>query len=88
MSTGHSKNGVRGPESRQKPWEMRDFCLPPGQNPGRAASKVEQNLEKLEKCSTAAYKFGPRGPESRTKSSKIEKMFYRRLQIRPALLRE
>ena len=43
---------------------------------GRTASKVEQNLEKLEKCSTADSKFGPRGLESRTKSSKIEKMFY------------
>ena len=79
---------------------MYDFCLPDGQNLGRAgskvdknrgkcvifvdgsnsgrtASKVEQNLEKLEKCSTADSKFGPRCSESRTKSSKIEKMFYR-----------
>mgnify|MGYP006976879862 CR=1 FL=1 len=40
---------------------------------------------KSEKCFTAAYKFDPRCPESRTKSSKIEKMFYRRLKIRPAL---
>ena len=44
-----------------------------------AALKVEQNPEKLKKCSTA-------GSESRTKSRKIEKMFYRRLQIRPARL--
>ena len=88
MSTGHSKNGVRGPVSRQKPWEMRDFCLPDTSKMGCAASKVEQNLEKLRKCSTADSKFGPRDPESRTKSRKIGKMFYRRLQIRPALLRE
>ncbi|MFY4505045.1 hypothetical protein ACJ8LC_10185, partial [Ligilactobacillus ruminis] len=54
--------------------------LPPTPNSARAASKVEQNLEKLEKCSTADSKFGPRGLESRTKSRKIGKMFYRRLQ--------
>ena len=48
-----------------------------------AALKVEQNPEKLKKCSTAGSKSGPRGSESRTKSSKIGKMFYRRLQIRP-----
>ena len=47
-----------------------------GSNSGRTASKVEQNLEKLEKCSTADSKFGPRGPESRTKSPKFGKMFY------------
>ena len=67
MSTGHSKNGVRGPVSRQKPWEMRDFCLPDTSKMGCAASKVEQNLEKLRKCSTADSKFGPRDPESRQK---------------------
>ena len=27
LSTGPSKNGVRGPESRQKPGEMCVFCL-------------------------------------------------------------
>ena len=52
MSTGHFKNGVRGSESRQKPWEMRDFCLPDTSKMGCAASKVEQNLQKLRKCST------------------------------------
>ena len=46
MSTGHSKNGVRGPESRQKPWEMRDFCLPPGQNSTRVVSKVDKKRGK------------------------------------------
>ena len=55
---------------------MSDFCLPVGPNSARAALKVEQNLEKLRKCSTADSKFGPRGLESRTKSQKIEKMFY------------
>ena len=41
-----------------------------------AALKVEQNPEKLKKCSTAGSKSGARGSESRTKSRKIEKMFY------------
>ena len=49
------------------------FCLPACRNSGRATSKVEQNSPKLKKCSTADSKFGPRCPESRTKSSKIEK---------------
>ena len=53
-----------------------------------AALKVEQNPEKLKKCSTAGSKSGARGSESRTKSRKIEKMFYRRLQIRGARLRK
>ena len=88
MSTGHFKNGVRGPESRQKPWEMRDFCLPVTPKMGCAASKVEQNIEKLRKCSTADSKFGPRSLKSRTKSPKIEKMFYRRLQIQGSRLRK
>ena len=52
------------------------FCLPVSPNPGRAEPKVEQNRQNFEKCSTADSKFGPRGSESRTKSSKIEKMFY------------
>ena len=64
--------------------ETCDFCLPIGPNSGRADSKVEQNLKKSKKCSTADSKSGPRGSESRTKSSKIEKMFYRRLQIQGA----
>ena len=60
------------------------FCLPDTSNPVRATSKVEQNLQKLEKCSTANSKSGPHSSESRTKSPKIGKMFYRRLQIRSA----
>jgi len=71
-------------KSRQKPGEMSDFCLPDSPNPVRAVSKVEQNHPKLKKYSTAASKIGPCGLESRTKSSKIEKMFYRRLQIQGA----
>jgi len=55
---------------------MCDFCLPPTPNPARAALKVEQNLKKLKKCSTAGSKIRPRGLESRTKSQKTEKMFY------------
>ena len=41
--------------------------------PGCAVLKVEQNLQNLEKCSTAASKFRVRDIESRTKSSKIWK---------------
>ena len=52
------------------------FCLPDSLNPARAASKVEQNPPKSEKCSTADSKFSSRSLESRTKSSKIGKMFY------------
>ena len=33
----------RGLESRQKPVEMCEFCLPAGRNSGRAASKVGKN---------------------------------------------
>ncbi|RGK46854.1 hypothetical protein DXD09_05330 [Ligilactobacillus ruminis] len=53
-------------------------------NSTRATSKVEQNLQKSEKCSTADSKFGTRNLESRTKSPKFGKMFYRCLQIRHA----
>ncbi|WP_235806941.1 hypothetical protein, partial [Ligilactobacillus ruminis] len=66
----------RGLESRQKPGKICNFCLPDSPNSARAVPKVEQNLQNLEKCSTAAYKFGPRCPDSRTKSQKIGKMFY------------
>ena len=55
---------------------MCDFCLPGSPKPGCAVLKVEQNLQNLEKCSTAASKFRVSDIESRTKSSKIEKMFY------------
>jgi len=79
-----SPKSGRGSESRQKPGEMSDFCLPDSPNPGRAVSKVEQNHPKLKKYSTAASKFRVRDIESRTKSSKIEKMFYRCLQIQGA----
>ena len=51
----------------------------------REQTKNEGNVSFL---STADSKFGSRGSESRTKSSKIEKMFYRRLQIQGALLRK
>ncbi|MBD8999077.1 MAG: hypothetical protein EGQ92_02365 [Lactobacillus ruminis] len=64
------------------------FCLPDSPKLGSAVPKVEQNLKKLKKCSTAASKFGPRGSESRTKSPKFGKMFYRCLQIRPARFRK
>ncbi|HCI90834.1 MAG TPA: hypothetical protein DHV90_09025 [Lactobacillus sp.] len=46
MSTGHFKNGVRGPESRQKPGERCDFCLPPGRNSARVVSKVDKKWGK------------------------------------------
>lgn len=49
MSTRFSETGSRGTESRQKPVEMSDFCLPDTLKPALAASKVEQNSEKLKK---------------------------------------
>ena len=52
LSTGWSKFSARGTESRQKRGEMCDFCLPGSPKSARAASKVEQNLQNLEKCST------------------------------------
>ena len=52
LSTADSKIGVRGPESRQKPGKMCDFCLPMTPKSVCATPKVEQNLEKLRKCST------------------------------------
>ena len=77
-----------GSWSRQKTGEMPHFCLPNSPKTGRATLKVEQNPQKLRKCSTAASKSGPRGLESRTKSPKIGKMFYRRPQIRSARLQK
>ena len=79
---------LRGTESRQKTVGMSLFCLPSGPNSGREDLKVEQNLQKLKKYSTAASKIGPCDIESRTKSQKIGKMFYRRLQIRSARFRK
>ncbi|MFJ6981234.1 MAG: hypothetical protein ACIRZT_06755, partial [Ligilactobacillus ruminis] len=49
---------------------------PPTPKSARAASKVEQNNQKLKKCSTADSKFRARGSESRTKYPKFGKMFY------------
>ncbi|RYS80620.1 hypothetical protein EAI77_02505 [Ligilactobacillus ruminis] len=46
MSTSWSKFSSRGLKSRQKTGERCDFCLPPGQNPGRAASKVDKKRGK------------------------------------------
>ena len=43
---GWSKFGVRGLESRQKPGEMCDFCLPDTPKSRRAALKVDKNREK------------------------------------------
>ena len=57
-----------GHASRQKTGWMCDFCLPVGSNSGCAASKVEQNIQNFEKCSTAASKFGACGTESRQKT--------------------
>ena len=75
---------LRGTESRQKAVGMADFCLPAGPNSGREDLKVEQNLEKLKKYSTAESKIVLRGSESRTKTEKNEKMFYRGVQNRAA----
>ena len=52
MSTGWFKFRARGLESRQKTGGMSDFCLPDTSKMGCAPPKVEQNLEKLRKCST------------------------------------
>ena len=75
-----TKRPKRGQRQRGKS----DFCLPDFSKTGRAALKVEQEVKKLGKCSTAATKNGARGLESRIKSQKIEKMFYRRHQKRGA----
>jgi len=50
----------------------------------RAELKVEQKQEKKKKCSTAESKIVPHGAESRTKTEKNEKMFYRGVQNRSA----
>ncbi|RGK46803.1 hypothetical protein DXD09_05380 [Ligilactobacillus ruminis] len=53
MSTGWSKTGARGFESRQKQGGMRDFCLPAGQKLGRAGSKVDK---KRDECLIFVYR--------------------------------
>ena len=76
LSTGLSKFWARGIESRQKMGEMSLFCLPDSPKLGRATSKADK---KRGKCLFFVYhrsKSGPRGLESITKSSKIEKIFY------------
>ncbi|MEO2864071.1 hypothetical protein ABHA99_09840, partial [Ligilactobacillus ruminis] len=52
--------------------------------PIHAELKVEQKQRKKKKCSTAESKIVPCGAESRTKTEKNEKMFYRHLQNRSA----
>ncbi|WP_270521892.1 hypothetical protein [Ligilactobacillus ruminis] len=52
--------------------------------PIREELKVEQKQEKKKKCSIAGAKIEPRGAESRTKTGKKEKMFYRGVQNRAA----
>lgn len=52
--------------------------------PIRAELKVEQKQEKKKKCSTAESKIVEHGAESRTKTEKKEKMFYRGVQNRAA----
>jgi len=42
------------------------FCLPDPQNPARADPKAEQNLQNLEKCSTAKAKLKPRWKKAST----------------------
>ena len=66
-----------GHASRQKTGKMCDFCLPDSSEMGRAASKVDKNEGNVSFLSTGWSKFRARGSESRTKSQKIEKMFYR-----------
>ncbi|MGO5155673.1 hypothetical protein ACTQ2W_04695, partial [Ligilactobacillus ruminis] len=101
LSTGLSKSGPRGLESRQKTEEMSHFCLLDSPNPVRAVSKADKKRRKclifvyqtlqirsarsrkqtknggnVSFLSTGLSKSGPRGLESITKSSKIEKIFY------------
>ena len=55
---------------------MSHFCLLDSPNPVRAVSKADK---KRRKCLIFVYwtlQIGPRGLESITKSSKIEKIFY------------
>ena len=50
----------------------------------RAELKVEQKQRKKKKCSTAESKIDPHGAESRIKTEKNEKMFYRGVRNRSA----
>ena len=77
FACSHGQIQHRGTRSRQKQSKMTVFCLPPTPKRPRADLKVKQILQKLKKCSTPGSKSGPRGPKSRTKSLKIEKMFCR-----------
>ena len=77
FACSHGQIQHRGTRSRQKQSKMIVFCLPPTPKRPRAVLKVKQILQKLKKCSTPGSKSGSRGSESRTKSLKIEKMFYR-----------
>ena len=54
------KTSKKGQRQRGKS----DFCLPDFSKTGRAASKVEQKVKKLGKCSTDATKIGALGLES------------------------
>ena len=54
----------------------------------RADPKVDKKRGNVSFLSTGLSEIGERGSESRTKSQKIEKMFYRRLQIQGARLRK
>ena len=69
-------NSARAVPKVEQNLEKLEKCSTATPNSARAALRVEQNHPKLKKCSTTASKIGPRSSESRTKSRKIEKMFY------------
>jgi hypothetical protein len=76
LSTGWSKIEARDTESRQKPGEMRDFCLPAGPKSRRVALKVDKNRVKYVIFVYLTLQNRGARTKSRTKSQKIEKMFY------------
>ena len=70
MSTVWSKIGRRGLESRQKPEEMPDFCLPGSPKLGRAVLKVDKNRGE---CLIFVYRLVPKASEVEQNLQKSEK---------------
>ena len=84
LSTPASKSANRDPESRQKQRLSPNFCLLPRLNPSAADHKVDKKRTVLTNFVYYRIQIRPARLLSRTKSPKIEKMFYHRLQIRLA----
>ena len=72
-------------KSRQKPGCMPLFCLPDPQNQARTDPEVDKNGMNASFCLPDPQKSGPCGSESRTKSPKFGKMFYRKGKTQTAL---